>query len=218
MISRTAISLAVALPLLACIIVLLAVCTILLVRLQRQRAPQSTELQQAVNDPGEIPNQLAASPKRVPRHDPPLGISQEQIQEAYSGFLYYLGKFIHEWIAYDPPSSPPRKDSPTRIEAVLFPEPPPSHPMNDGLDTSIFQNPNGLTAAEICSLLERNRNRTRMAEHIIVAVLLKSVSLHEGGSRFSSLLPFAPTDIRSLAHIQRLIQGVDRMLHPSYLD
>ncbi len=207
MISRTTISLAVALPLVVCILVLLAICTILLVRLRRQQS----SIQQTVNDTSEPPDQRPRSSRRLRResrdaHE--FAVSQEELHDAYSHFVHSAIMYARNWIADD---DSPRNDSAARIEAILYPEPLEPHPMNDDVDVSIFTNPHEYTTMEICSLLESNADRTFMAAHILTAVLLKSVLLHEGGDRFLWLLPMLPHDGKSLAKLQRLIRGVPRM-------
>lgn len=198
MLSYAAIILAVALPLVAGLIMLFIV-------FRRQRHL----LFSAKNELSEINQKLAVFPNSWTHIHQDSGFGNDQVKEAYQQVGLVVHNYVEKWLI-DDATDARKTDSAARIESLLFPSPRPTCPFSPAKDASLFSNPHSYTAAEITALLERKDTRGAIAEHILVAVMLRAVSFE--GSCKNSLLSFSPWDIHCLETLHNLIQGVDCMI------
>ncbi|RDL31967.1 uncharacterized protein BP5553_09369 [Venustampulla echinocandica] len=209
MISRTAVVLAVALPLSLCLLILLATCAILLFRLRHHRTEDHLHLQElhhANDERAKLEKKLAGFPKAWDKSISDWWFSRDEVKYSYLDFYGALGSYVEKWIASAGTPYSSRNESTARIEAILFPDPPPPHPLTDGKDTRVFPNPHQYTPAEISTLLEHN-NREGISHHIIASILLKAISIE--GNPHQTLLPFQPMEVHSLHKLRAMIWGVE---------
>jgi len=203
MISPTAVALAVALPLLQCLLVLLG---ILLFRGRQLRAFDAIDRQRLHDKCAKLEKRLAAFPKAWDGQQADSGFSRGEVEGSFRTLQVILDSYVNKWICSDDPKS----DSTTRIEAVLFPEAPPKHVLATNKDTRDFPNPHQYTPAEICTFLEQADTRTAISQHIMLSILLHAISLE--GYPFHTLLPLGPTDVYGLDKLKTLIRGVNCMV------
>ncbi|KAF4635922.1 hypothetical protein G7Y89_g2159 [Cudoniella acicularis] len=215
MISETSLALAITLPLLLCVCILLSIFAFLFLRFRRHRTQQQQAFEQELNQANDkiatVERQLAKYPKvwgGPGVHNTDLADSDSNLLSSYCDLASSINIYLGKWIVYGS-SSPTIKDSVARIEALLFPEPPPIEFITQGKDTSLFPNPHNYTPEEICTLLENSRTRKPMFHYILFSILLKSISV-EGNPR-QSLLPLQPVDIYALDKLRDLIRGVECM-------
>jgi len=203
MISPMAVVLAVALPLLLCLLVLLG---ILLLRSEQLRASDAIGRQALHGMCAKLEKQLAAFPKAWDGQQQDTGFSRGEVSCSFDMLQGILGSFTYKWIH----SGDLRNESAARIEAVLFPEPPPKHALTVGKDTRVFSNPHQYTPAEIYTLLKKtDGTRKVICHHIMSSILLHAISLQ--GDHFQTLLPLHPPDMYGLDKLKTLIRGVDSM-------
>jgi hypothetical protein len=203
MISPMAVVLAVALPLLLCLLVLLG---ILLLRSEQLRASDAIGRQALHGKCAKLEKQLAAFPKTWDGQQQDTGFSRGEVSTSFDTLQYTLDLYVDRWID----SGEPRNESAVRIEALLFPEPPPKHALTVDKDTRVFHNPHHYTPAEIYTLLKKtDGTRKVISHHIMSSILLHAISLE--GDPFQTLLPLGPPDMYGLDKLKPLIQGVDCM-------
>ena len=205
MTSKAALALAIALPLAMVSIAFIIGSATLLFRLRNQRRESSRLDTELLN----VQKQLAAFPKPGSEDLHPNEFFLEDISLAYGSFLVAVCQHVRKWIDLESTSSPPRKDSVPRLQAILFPEPPRLLPINEGMDTALFSNPHQYTIEEICSAIEARGTRHDMFQYILMSIMLKGVTLREDA--VSTLLPFTPDDVRSLAKLHGAIRTLNRM-------
>ena len=209
MISRIAVVLAVALPLLLCLIILLIACTILHLRFRRHLVDCLENLRQADENRARLETKLAAFPKMWDGQSDDVGFGRPELQESYAELISALNAYTRKWIDNNESPSSSGNESPARIEAVLFPEPRRPCFLNTGKDTRFFDNPHQYTMAEICTFIEDSSNRELIFFHIVMSILLKATSFE--GDRFQCLLPLSPDDIYGLDKLQTVTRGVECM-------
>ncbi|KAK0114031.1 hypothetical protein ONS95_014272 [Cadophora gregata] len=200
---QTALAVAIALPLALLCIATLIGSAIILARSANQRRLLACDLSSAKMELAKLQKQVAAFPRVGP-----TGFEsqffREDIESAYGSFFVTVNSHVRRWIEHGGKSSPPRKDSVARIEAILFPKPPAPSSFNKGMDTTLFSNPHQYTVEEICSSIEDNETRHAMLGHIVMSILLKAVTLRKDAT--STLLPFATVEVRSLAKLHEAIR------------
>ncbi|CZR59488.1 uncharacterized protein PAC_09380 [Phialocephala subalpina] len=199
MISPTAVVLAVVFPLLLCLLMLLGT---LLCRGRQRRAFDAIDLQRLHDKCAKFEKRLAAFPEAWDGNQR-SGFSRGEVGDSFDAIQQRLGPYVQKWIDFDDP----KNDSATRIEAVLFPEPPPKHALSTSKDTRVFPNPHQYTPAEICAFLEQTDTRAEISKYIMSSILLHAVSLE--GDPFQTLLPFGASDMYGLDRLKTLIRGVD---------
>lgn len=128
-----------------------------------------------------------------------------ELHSAFMSLRVAVDDYTMNWLV----GSSPFNDSPSRIEALLFAEPEPNHSLNVNKDIRIFCNPHNYTPAEIKDHLGHDsRRRSEIATHLIVSIILPSVSLD--GDPFKTLLPFRPATVCALDRLFTSIRNVDR--------
>ncbi|PVH77031.1 hypothetical protein DL98DRAFT_279001 [Cadophora sp. DSE1049] len=205
MTSKTTLALAIALPLALLCIAFVIGNAVLLVRSGNQRKA----LYRAGTELAKVQKQLDAFPRPGSKDLHEFEFFREDIASAYGSFFVAVCMHIRKWVDLEGKSSPAKKDSVARIQAILFPKPPPSEPFNEGMDTTLFSNPHQYTVEELCSAIEARETRHDMFQYILISIMLKAVTLREDAT--STLLPFMLDDVRSLAKIHEAI----RTLHLS---
>jgi hypothetical protein len=201
MISPTAIALAVALPLLLYLLTLLG---ILLFRDRQLRTSDALDLKRLQGKYAELEKLLATFPKAWNKQWSDMGFTRDEVKRSFCNLTGTLNIYVENWIDSDNPQN----DSPTRIEGVLFPEPP-KHLATDK-DTRIFPNPHQYKPAEICTFLEHAKTRKAIAYHIMLSILLHAISFE--GLHFENLLPLSPEDILGLGQLKNLIREAECMV------
>lgn len=205
MLSYTGIALAVALPLVACLIVLFI--TFLRQRMSYRLA--SIDLDQARDKISKLEEKLAVFPDKWTRNDMGFGFSKVQVLHSYQGLNHFATLYLEKWLIRDSHGLQ-ITDSAARIESILFPSPRPTCKFRPEKDAALFPNPHSYTAAEIEAYLQRDDLRDDIAGHILHAVLLKAVTFE--GSCQNSLLSFTPHGLEGIEKLHDLIEGVDCMI------
>jgi hypothetical protein len=215
MISPVVIVLAVLLPLLLLLIVLLG---ILLLRSTQLRASDLVGIQWLKGKCAELEQQLAAFPKAWRGNQQESGFLRREVSDPYLDFQGTLNSWARKWIG-NADSGDLSNESAARIEALLFPEPPPTLPRLSDRDMRVFPNPHHYTSAEIYTLLKKNDLKRRdICQQIMSSIILHAISI-EGGDPLQSLLPLGANDIVGLAELKTLIRGAERMgIFPSSVE